>query len=64
MEHKPFSQLVDLDDLKLQCNFLDGPLRGQKKVRQKALQDGRLILGGTYRVQWNNEDWVWEAVTV
>lgn len=64
MGHKPFSQLVNLDDEKLPCNFLDGPLRGPKKVLKRALVDGRLILGDTYRVQWNSEEWGWEAVTV
>ena len=46
------------------CLFLDGPFRGNKHVRKEALEEGRLILSDTYRVQWNREDMRWEAVTV
>ncbi len=63
-EEYGLDQIVNLDDEKLTCHFLDGPFRGKKQVLRRALVEGKLILGDTYRVQWNNEDWVWEAIIV
>lgn len=54
--------LVSKDKL-IPCQFLDGPFRGLKHVRPAALEEGKLILSGTYQVQWNREDMRWEAVT-
>ena len=58
------NEVLVKDRDKLPCKFLDGPYRGTKNVNVEALEEGKLILGDTYQVQWNGDDWCWEAVTV